>query len=226
MVKRASDQSRGFSTWTLVAAAAVLFLALAGLMRWMQAGGVRDVLNRGGAAAGVEPPPVAQVQRAVEAMQLVTIRLDTAVSVSAKDVSWRGDVVASVRVPVSLFYGVDLARARVEEYDVGVSRGLLVRVPAPVRLATELYQMTEEAEVQTGWLRWRALSGEAMLGLARKSLGDEARRMVLTPEDQTRVLDDSRTRIERLVKVFVGPRAAVRVEFDKHSGQATDAEGD
>jgi len=226
MVKRASDQSRGFSTWTLVAAAAVLFLALAGLMRWMQVGGVRDVLNRGGAAAGVEPPPVAQVQRAVEAMQLVTIRLDTAVSVSAKDVSWRGDVVASVRVPVSLFYGVDLARARVEEYDVGVSRGLLVRVPAPVRLATELYQMTEEAEVQTGWLRWRALSGEAMLGLARKSLGDEARRMVLTPEDQTRVLDDSRTRIERLVKVFVGPRAAVRVEFDKHSGQATDAEGD
>jgi len=209
-----------------VAAAAVLFLALAGLMRWMQVGGVRDVLNRGGAAAGVEPPPVAQVQRAVEAMQLVTIRLDTAVSVSAKDVSWRGDVVASVRVPVSLFYGVDLARARVEEYDVGVSRGLLVRVPAPVRLATELYQMTEEAEVQTGWLRWRALSGEAMLGLARKSLGDEARRMVLTPEDQTRVLDDSRTRIERLVKVFVGPRAAVRVEFDKHSGQATDAEGD
>lgn len=193
----------------------MLFLALAGLMRWMQAEGVRGVLSRGGAAGGGEPPPVAQVQRAVEAMQLVTIRLDTAVSVSAKDVSWRGDVVASVRVPVSLFYGVDLARARVDEYDVGVSRGMLVRVPAPVRLATELYQMTEEAEVQTGWLRWRSLSGEAMLGLARKSVGDEARRMVLTPEDQQRVLDESRERIERLVKVFVGPRAAVRVEFDE-----------
>lgn len=206
---------RSFWAPTMIIAA-VLFVALAGYMRWQAGVAPAQVLADAGASAD-RPPPVAQVQRAVEAMQLITVRLDTQVSVSAKDVSWRGDVLASVQVPVSLLFGVDLARARVDALDLGITRGVRVRVPTPTRLATEVYQMNEKADVQTGWLRWRAMGGEYVLGLARKAVSDEARRMVLTPEDQQRVLDQSRARIEQLVKVMVGDGLPVSVEFEDHA---------
>jgi hypothetical protein len=148
-------------------------------------------------------------------MQLVTVTLDSQVRVTARDESWRGNIDASIDVPVRLYFGTDFTNATIESVRLGpVVNAVIVRVPAPQRIATETFPEMERASVDTGWLRFRAIGGEQALGLARRSLGEEARRMVLRAEDQELVRDQTRERVIELVKAIAGEHATVRVDFD------------
>jgi hypothetical protein len=118
-------------------------------------------------------------------------------------------------VPVRLFYGTDFSLARVEPVRLGpLATAYIVRLPAPGRVATELYPELEESQVQTGWLRFRIVAGEYALGLARRSLGEEARRMLLRAEDLEMVREQTRLRVSELVRAIAGDDATVTVTFD------------
>jgi hypothetical protein len=212
--------------------AAGLFVCLAAFMRWVEGAPPAALLaDAGGGGGGARPRPVAEVAEAVRTMKLVTVQVESSVSVTAKDESWRGDVEATIRVPVRLFYGTDLSTARVEAMPLatlvkddgspgGAGAGAarvryIVRVAAPKRVATEVFGEIEESTVNAGWMRFKAMAGQYYLGLARKMAGDEARRMVLKDEDQQMVIDETRARVEALARLFGGPGSEVTVVFDE-----------
>lgn len=221
---------RGPSVLGVVVCAGLVFAALAGYMR------VREAeLGRGARAAGGEgrgdmptsqaPPQIAEIGRAIAAMQLVTVMLETRVEVRTRDESWLGDVDATVRVPVRLFYGTDFSRARVDSVALGpLATAYLVRLPAPQRIATEVFPEREESNVETGWLRFRRIGGEYTLGLARRSIAEEARRMVLTLEDEEMIRERTRERVVELVRAIAGESASVRVAFDDRQAEAAPTE--
>ncbi|MGQ0628163.1 MAG: hypothetical protein ACT4PL_08710 [Phycisphaerales bacterium] len=205
----------GFSVRRLMPLAVVVAFGV-GLALYMK-GVERGVLE----AAKVErvdsagrARPVAEVSRVVRAMKLVTVEVETMVEVRTRDESWMGNVDATVRVPTTLYYGTDLSAARVDVLDAGpLGTEYAVRIPEPRRIATEIYAEREQSEVNAGWLRLKSMAGEKYLGLARKLVSDEARRMVLNPEDARGVREQTIARVRELLTVFVGERARVRVEF-------------
>jgi hypothetical protein len=163
-------------------------------------------------AGGVRP--IAEVATAVRAMQLVTVEINTRVAATVEHDSWRGDVAARVEAPARLLYGADLSA--LESSAIAMSplgEGYIIRIPAPVRIATEVCASDEEIDVQVGWLRLRSRSGEFYLGLARRNLHERARELVLSPEQAMMVRDTTRRQVEALVRQIVGPRAAVTVVF-------------
>jgi len=159
--------------------------------------------------------PVAEVATALAAMKLISVEIDTSVTVERGDASWRGDVSAKVTVPVRLAYGTDLSKmtARSVAFSGLLPGGgaYVVRVPRPVRLATEVYSEREKAEVQAGGLRLRSRAGEYYLGLARRDAAPTARELVLLPEDAARVERVTREQVEKLVRTIAGPEAKVSV---------------
>ena len=111
-----------------------------------------------------------RIATAARALKLVTVELDTTVLSRSSDSSWRGGVSASVQAPAKLAYGTDLSH--LEPDDIAFDqllRSCLVRVPPPRRIATEVFAERERTEVRVGWARFRSLSGEYHLGLARRS---------------------------------------------------------
>ncbi|MDX2131901.1 MAG: DUF4230 domain-containing protein [Planctomycetota bacterium] len=169
------------------------------------------------AQAPVAPPSPApaDVARAMRAMKLVTVEIDTTVSVRRGDTSWRGDVAASVEVPVRLAYGTDLSGLAGDAVGVSVFDGLVVRIPPPQRVATEVFPERERTEVETGWLRMRSRAGEYYLGLARRDAAQAAREMTLRPEDQARVERVTVEQVTALVKSIVGGAVPVKVVVDR-----------
>lgn len=171
------------------------------------------------AHGAAQRPQVAEVDRALEAMSLVTVILESRVTSTVKDESWRGDVDAMVTVPVRLFFGTDLDRARVEVTELSpLARTYRIIVPPPRRLATELITDRESANVDLGWLRFRTRAGEYFLGEARRKLSQAAAAMTIDESQALRVRDETRTRLVRLVTLVLGEqeaaRAQVRVDFD------------
>lgn len=164
-------------------------------------------------------PQVAEIDRALEAMSLITVILESRVTSTVKDESWRGNVDAMVTVPVRLFFGTDLDRARVSVTELSpLARTYRITVPPPRRLATELITDRESANVDLGWLRFRTRAGEYFLGQARRQLSEAAAAMTIDESQALRVRDETRTRLVRLVTLVLGEqeaaRAQVRVDFD------------
>lgn len=195
--------------------AAGLFAALAITMRQDQQEAIASVINQ---ASDRPPRPVAEVTAAVRAMKLVTVEIDTKVRVERTHESWRGDVTAAIEVPVRLHFGTDLGTLADDGVTFhahpapGVYR---VRIPRARRLATEVFSGLESIAVRTGWMRLRSRSGEYYLGLARKEAADEARELMLLPEDARRVAEVTREQVARLVGSIVGPGPGVEV-LDAH----------
>lgn len=160
---------------------------------------------------------VADVASALRAAKLVTVEIDTSVSLSRGDASWRGDAMATLKVPVRLHYGVDMAGMKVD--GVGVSpltpEVCIVRVPGPTRIATEVFLEEEKAEVEVGWMRLRSRAGEYYLGQARRDAAAAAREMVLTPDDAENVERITREQVERVVRKVLGEGVSVRVVFEE-----------
>ncbi len=158
--------------------------------------------------------PEAMVSRAVRASRLVTIVLETTVTAQAVSTSWRGDAVASVRAPVRLFFGTDLSNLSEGAVRTDPFGGaIVVSIPRPSRLATEVLGEGERTEVSVGWLRLRSIAGEYQLGQARKGLYEAARAMTLRDADARLVEDATRDQVIALVKAVAGERTAVEVRF-------------
>lgn len=199
----------------LGALAAAIFLSLAAVLRWQQdrvvsAAAIAEQLDAAGNLR-----PAAEIASLVRAMKLVTVQIDTTVSAKRVHESWRGDVEATVRAPARLFYGTDLSN--LAEGAVRASpllNSYILRLPRPRCIATEVYTEQDEAEVTAGWLRLRSRAGEYYLGQARRSLAEEARRVVLAPEDAELVEQATREQIVALVRGLVGKDRAVTVVFE------------
>lgn len=179
----------------------------------------RAFLAEAGALTGYEPTvrPVAEIASALRAAKLVTVEIDTSVSLSRGDASWRGDAMATLKVPVRLHYGVDMAGMKVD--GVGMSPltpgACVVRVPRPTRIATEVFLEEEKAEVEVGWMRLRSRAGEYYLGQARRDAATAAREMVLTPDDAENVERITREQVGDIVRRVMGERVSVRVVFEE-----------
>lgn len=162
--------------------------------------------------------PLVDVQAAVRAMELVTMRLSGTVTKTVSDRRWRGDVEASVEAPVTYLYGVDLSE--IESTDICLdpfSHTYLIRIPPPHRLAVEVNPARASETVTVTGTRLRTRAGEYMLGLARRDLYEEACRAVLSPAKMKEIHEESRRRVEELVAAVCGPDASVEVGF--HDGR-------
>lgn len=202
--------------------AAVLFVVLAGFLLVQQRAAIRSVLVEDplpGAGATVRPEAV--VARAISAARLITVELQTTVTAQSASSSWRGDVTAVVRAPVRMFFGTDLSGLGDNAVRADpLSGAIVVTVPSPRRLATEVLGAGEEMEVQTGWLRLRSVAGEYHLGRARTGLYDAARRMTIKAEDAAIIEGATREQVVKLVRAIAGERTLVEVRFAGSSGHA------
>lgn len=174
------------------------------------------------------PTTIPDMARLLRTLRLVTVQIDTSVESSSADDSWRGGVLASVRAPVRLYFGTDLAglnegmeerglAARVRGPGVwqGALGGWVVRVPAPRMLAAEVLggAESEQASVRVGGMRLRDVAGEYHLGLARSALHERARRLALTPQQREAVERITREQLTTLVRAIAGAEAQVDVQF-------------
>lgn len=195
----------------LLVLACALFGGLAMVMRSAQQEVLRIAADSTRAAPADQVPALAQTLRA---LKLITIEINTTVATESTDASWRGDVMASVRAPVTLYYGVDLAGLSPADLSRSPLSGeWTIRLPAPRRLATEVRSGSEEPQVKVTGLRLRDVAGEYHLGLARVRLHERAERMTLSPEDRSRLSRATQQQIEALVRVLTGTQSPVNVEF-------------
>lgn len=158
--------------------------------------------------------PLADICDAVRAAELVTVRLRGTVSMTLRDERWRGTTEVTLAAPVTYLYGVDLSR--LAPHDVRLDpfgRSYRVEVPQPRRLAVEVDLASATEQVRVSGTRFRSLSGETLLSLARRDLWTEARRTALSAEQSRRVLEESRRSVEALVAAASGGAARVAVSF-------------
>ncbi|MBN8645296.1 MAG: hypothetical protein J0L61_08685 [Planctomycetes bacterium] len=213
-----AGQGVGGTGWMAGLALAV-FVGTAGLLWSQQRAVLRAALVDDRLAASGAPRPEINVHRAVTMASLITVALDTSVTAQSADSSWRGDVSASVSAPVRVYFGTDLSNLEESAVRVDPFGGaMVVMVPRPRRLATEVLGESERSEVNVGWARLRSVAGEYRLGLARKGLYQAAREMTLTPADAELVQRATRDRVEALVKAVAGERTAVEVRFAGEAG--------
>lgn len=212
-----TDRAQRGGSWPFRGAVALVALAVFGGL----AAYLRSVERAVASGAAVQDQldagrlrPLAEVAREVASLKLVAVEVETSTRAERSHESWRGDVNASVTAPTRLLFGVDLSGMDVERLAYSpVSRVLLVRVPAPERIATEVDGGQERTEVSVGWLRSRARAGEYWLGQARRGLYEEARRLMLPPEDAQRVRDLTRAQVSGLISRIAGQTVKVRVVF-------------
>lgn len=207
-----------FGGYIVIAAiAAAVFVSLAVWMRSQQQAVIAAAIadERLGAVSAARP--VAEVASAVAAMKLVTVEIDSRVWVRRGDESWRGDVAATVEMPVRLHYGTDLSQLDADSVVfsrlLGSAGGYWIKVPRPRRIATEVFPEDETTQVQAGGLRLKSRAGEYYLGIARRDAAAAARTMVLGPDDARKVEELTREQVENLVRTIVGGDTAVRVSF-------------
>jgi len=195
-------------------------LAIAGGLAWYLHGVEESVLQSAKAQAELDsdkpPRPLAEVTQAVRSLKLVTVEIDTKVKVERGDSSWRGDVQASIESPVRLSYGTDLSRMQADgvTYSPLLGHGAyVIKVPRPTRISTEVFNAKANELVNTGWLRLRSRAGEYYLSQARKDVPEEARELVLLPEDAAKVEQVTKEQVTSLIKTIVGDKPDVLVLF-------------
>jgi hypothetical protein len=163
----------------------------------------------------------ARVLGSVRKLKLVTVELSTYVNSESDDESWRGDVRAKVSAPVKLHFGTDLSKLRAESLRASaLGNSWIVTIPAPERVATEVFGEQEETDVHVGWLRSRSMSGEKHLGLARRDLYEAAQRLRLSADDVQWVRGQTREQVATLMRSIVGQWASVTVRFEDEVGIA------
>ncbi len=207
----------------VIALAGVIFVGLTTYLRSLD--DRTDRLVREQLLPTGEPRPAAEVISQVRALKLVTVEVDSRVATTATDLSWRGDVAARVEAPVKLLYGVDLSDLTLEHVAVSpLSGGLVLRVPPPQRIATEVFGERETSDLSLGWLRFRATSGEFYLGQARQGLHRRARELSLPPEQAARVVELTREQLTTLIKKIVGD-VPVTILFQNDPSDGAGAKG-
>jgi hypothetical protein len=202
----------------LVLLAAVVFGALWAYMRVLERHALNNPVIRDQILADGHVRPLAEVAKTVARLQLVTTEVDTTVKTQMSNDSWRGLATATVEAPAKFLYGVDLSGVDVRSIGFSpASSSYFVKIPPPRRISTEVCGDDETIKVQVGWARLRSRAGEYYLGLARKTLYAEARKMTLSPEDAQKVRETTLAQVEQAVRRFVGASAKVEVVFDDNA---------
>jgi hypothetical protein len=200
----------------LVVLAGAVFAGVWASIRTMERRALAAVLLQDHLTHAGDMRPIADVAAAIRSMQLVTVEIHTRVTAMVEHDSWRGDVAARVEAPARLLYGADLSGLESSRVSLSPLGGAyIVRIPLPMRIATEVCAQDEEIDVQVGWLRLRSRAGEFYLGLARRNLHERARELALSPEQAMMVRETTRRQVEALVRRIVGPRTVVTVIFDE-----------
>lgn len=198
----------------LAGLAGALFVGLSSYMRSLERKALSHArINEQLTAAG-EPRPLAEVARAIQQMKLVTVEVQSSVTAETGQKSWRGDVGATVEAPVRLLYGTDLSKMNVQSLAASPLGGLLVRIPRPERIATEVCGDAESVNVDVGWMRLRSRAGEYYLGLARRDLFQRARELTLSPKDARKVRETTLKQTEDLIRKVLPPSTPVAVVFE------------
>lgn len=169
--------------------------------------------------SSISPPiPSEDVAAALVAMKLITVEIDTSVTVQRGDRNWRGSIQATVNVPVRLRYGTDLSRLTSKQIvfsPIAEDRSglLVIEIPKPTLLGTEIFAENEHVEVDAAGLRFRSMSGEYYLGLARRDVAEAARALKLTAADAEKVEAMTRQQMNALVSRIAGDTVHVIVRF-------------
>src|ERR1041385_1726545 len=82
------------------------------------------------------PPPTAVVLTATRQLKLLTFAIDSTVTTTKTDESWRGTASATVKAPVRYHFGVDLSRT--DDHNLSynpLTRIQTLTIPAPVLIA-------------------------------------------------------------------------------------------
>jgi len=161
------------------------------------------------------PPPAAQVLQVAHELKLLTVSIDSTVTATKTDESWRGNASATIKAPVRYHFGVDLSQINDRNLFYNpLTRIQTLTIPPPSLLAIEVdggHLITERIDVSG--LRFKKLSGAEQLNLAQKSLYDAARKQVLPQKEVDDVRIATRTQIESSLAPVLGSSATLRVKF-------------
>jgi len=161
------------------------------------------------------PPPTAQVLSATRELKLLTVAIESTVTTTKTDESWRGTASATVAAPVKYHFGVDLSK--IDDHNLfynPLTQIPTLTIPPPSLLAIEVdgsHPITERIDV-TG-MRFKKLSGAEQLNLAQKSLYDAARKQTLPQKDLDQIRLATRTQIEGSLARIAGSSTHLRVKF-------------
>jgi hypothetical protein len=160
-------------------------------------------------------PPTAQVLAATRELKLLTVSIDSTVTTSKTDDSWRGTASATVKVPVKYHFGVDFSKLDDRNLSYNpLTQTQTLSIPPPALLAIELeggHPITERIDVSG--LRFKKLSGAQQLNLAQKSLYEAARQQTLPKKDLDQIRLTTRTQIQSSLARVVGSSTRLRVKF-------------
>jgi hypothetical protein len=160
-------------------------------------------------------PPTAQVLRATRELKLLTVSIESTVTTTKTDESWRGNASATIKAPVKYHFGVDLSQ--ITDHDLSynpLTQTQTLTIPPPSLLAIEVdgsHPITERIDVSG--LRFKKLSGIEQLNRAEKSLYDAARKQVLPQKDLDQIRLATRTQIESSLARIAGASSRIRVKF-------------
>ena len=161
------------------------------------------------------PPPTAQVLSATRELKLLTVAIESTVTTTKTDESWRGNASATIKAPVKYHFGVDLSQITDHNLSYNpLTQTETLTIPPPTLIAIEVdgsHPITERIDVSG--LRFKKLSGADQLNLAQKSLYDAARKQTLPKKDLEQIRLTTRSQIESSLARFVGPSARLRVKF-------------
>jgi len=164
-------------------------------------------------------PHTAQVLRIARELNLITASIDSTVTTTKIDESWRGNASATIKAPVKYLFGVDLSQMDDHSLTYNpLTRIQTLTIPPPSLLAIEVdggHLISEQINVSG--LRFKKLSGAEQLNLAQKSLYDAARRQTLSQTNLDQIRLATRTQVESSLAPFLGASATLRVKFsDEH----------
>ena len=161
------------------------------------------------------PPPTAQVLSVTRELKLLTVSIESTVTTTKTDESWRGDASATIKAPVKYHFGVDLSQITDPNLSYNpLTQTQTLSIPPPTLVAIEVdgsHPITERIDV-TG-LRFKKLSGAEQLNLAQKSLYDAARKQTLPQKDLDQIRLATRTQLESSLARFISPSTHLRVKF-------------
>jgi len=164
-----------------------------------------------------EPPPLptAQVLSATRELKLLTVSIESTVTTTKTDDSWRGTASATIKVPVKYHFGVDLSQIDDRNLSYNpLTQTQTLTIPPPTLVAIEVdgsHPIVERIDVSG--LRFKKLSGAEQLNLAQKSLYEAARKQKLLQKDLEQIRLATRTQIEDSLAQIVGSSTRLRVKF-------------
>ena|SRR5438309_7326647 len=159
--------------------------------------------------------PTARILRATRELKLLTVVIESTVTTTKTDESWRGTASATVAAPVKYHFGVDLSK--IDDHNLfynPLTQIQTLTIPAPSPLAVEVdggHLIIERIDVSG--LRFKKLSGADQLNLAQKSLYQAARKQSLPKAQLDQIRVATRTQIETSLAPLLGSSTRLRVKF-------------